>query len=284
MKDALFAPLFIIATLAFILWVVAMVKPKSKIVTKILPKAKNRRGYSKVLLPVMFITLLIAGVVAPPIDPEVANLNLNKDQEVITETFTLEGEIKGDYEALTINGEALEVSGTKFKKELPLKPGNNSVEVRAIKIEEDEVKEFFKETYNIYFDYEGMLYAEELKKDQQAEEELKRKLAQVPQYEMVRKDNTDEGFTVIVYMEGDLEDYLISNVIKDIKNSNSDIHSISLLLFDKASKNKVEAVLESTDIAGLLPYVRANYEKHDTREQLFWFPKGTEGAKLALEV
>lgn len=63
----------------------------------------------------------------------------------------------------------------------------------------------------------------------------------------------------------------------------SDKSNITFLLFNKKDKQAVEAIFEDSDLTKLLPYVRANYEKKDSTEELFWFPEGAEGKKLALE-
>jgi predicted adenine nucleotide alpha hydrolase (AANH) superfamily ATPase len=100
----------------------------------------------------------------------------------------------------------------------------------------------------------------------------------------VRKADINNGFSAIVYIDGDMEDYLISNVVKDIDGKNQSTKNMSLLLFSKNEKNEVEAILEKTSPSDLVKYIRANFEKKDSAKQLFWFPQGAEGEKLALEV
>lgn len=129
-----------------------------------------------------------------------------------------------------------------------------------------------------------MLYARSLEEEKRAEEELKRKLAAVPKYQIVRKSDIGDGFSAIVYIDGELEDYLVSNAVKSIKEKNAKHKNLTLLVLNNADKEKAEAILEGSDLTAILPYVRANYEKRDSQEDLFWFPEGAEGKKLALEI
>lgn len=283
MKTILFTIFFLISITAFILFVIALIKPKAKILKRLLPQIKTRKSFTTVLLPLSFVSIIVAGVVAPPTNAEIKSINIAKSQEVLAETFTIEGDTVGKFDTFTINNEKPTFNGTKFSKELTLKPGDNSISLLATSKKDDKIVEVKKETYRIYFDYEAMLYAEQLKKDHQEAAELQRKLSLVLPYEIVRKDKIDGGFSAILYVDGEPEDYLVTNVIKDFKSKNKD-KNISLLVFKKADKVSVEQILESEDAKGLAPLVRANYEKRNDTEQLFLFPTGLSGNKLAVEI
>ena len=285
MKETLFGVFIIVWLAIIILWVIALIKPKLKLFNKLSPRFSGRKGLSKLFAPLFVVSFIFLAIFSPPLAVELKSLNLEVDQEVITEQFTVEGEVAGTFKIFSINNEEISLDKGKFSKTLDLEPGDNEVKVLLTYIdEEDNEVEAYNKTHNIYFDYEGMLYARELEKDKKAEEELKRKLAEVPRYETVRKTDIDSGFSAIIYVEGDMEDYQISNVAKDIESNNSDSKNISALIFSKAQKAEVEAVLENSTPAELIAYIRANYEKRDNNKQLFWFPKGAEGEKLALEI
>jgi len=281
----IFGTLLVCWLAVLFLWVVALIKPKHKLFNKLKPRFNGRSGLSKLFLALFIGFFILIAFVAPPIEAELKNLNLEADQEVITEQYTVEGEITGNNVKLMINDEDINLDDKTFAKTLDLQPGDNEIKVLLTgrDVEGNEV-EVYNQSHNIYFDYEGMLYSLELEKDKQAEEELQRKLAEVPQYEVVRKSDIENGFSAIVYVEGDMQDYQLSNVAKDLDDNNWDIQNISTLIFSKKDKSEVEAVLEESEPAELLKYVRANFEKRDTHKQLFWFPDGTDGEKLALEV
>jgi hypothetical protein len=285
MKEAIFGILIILWLAVSILWAVALMKPRLNIFNKLKPRFKGRKGLSKFFAPLFVGTFILLAVFAPPIEAELKSINLEADQEVIAEQFTIEGEVAGDFVTFKINDESITSENNKFTKTLDLQPGNNEVRILLTRADEEgnEV-DVYNKSHNVYFDYEGMLYAQELEKDKRAEEELKRKLAEVPQYETVRKTDIDNGFSAIVYVEGDMEDYQISNVVKDLRNKHPDSRNISALLFSKSNKSNVEAILENSSPAELVTYIRANYEKREDKQQLFWFPKGAEGEKLALEI
>lgn len=285
MKEVLFGIFVVIWLLTGLLWVISLVRPKLKIFDKLPSKFRGRKGLSKVFGG-SFVGAFIGLIVfAPPLAVELKSLNLEPDQEVITSKYKVEGEVVGDYTAFTINGEDVELEGNKFSRTLDLEPGDNEVKVLLKGVDDSgEEAEVYSSSHNIYFDYEGMLYAQELEKDKQAEEELKRRLAKVPQFEVVRKSAIANGFSAIVYVEGDMEDYQLSNVAKELDKNNSDFENISALFFSEKDKSKVEGILEESEPSDLLMHVRANFEKRGDKKQLFWFPNGTEGEKLALEV
>lgn len=274
---------FLFSVVVFFLLIGSVIKPDAKLYLRLLRKPLRRRQLIKRLGLVFLGSFILFVIFAPPVNPEITRLNIQKDQDVLTETYIIEGEFKGDLATFKINDEDAVINGSKFTKEVMLNPGNNIVKVVATAVKDNVTKEIKNETYNIYFDYEGMLYAEQLIKDQQAAEELRKKLEHVPQYETVRKEGVSDGFSAIIYMEGEPEDYLVTNVIKDFKSKNKD-KNIALLLFKKSDKEMVEQILESENANGIVPYVRANYEKREVQEQLFLFPAGLEGTKLAVEV
>lgn len=285
MKETLFGILIILWLLVGLVWFIALVKPHTKLFKSFKPRFVGRKGLSKLFAPLFVAVFVLMAFVAPPVTTELKAFNLEADQDVITEQYTIEGEISGDFVKFEINDEAVTLDDKKFNKALDLKPGNNEVKVLLIgKDSEENEIEIHNSTHNIFFDYEGMLYAQELEKDRQTEAELQSKLAKVPQYETVRKADIDNGFSAIVYVEGDMEDYLLSNVVKNLSSKNQDVKNISILLFNKSDKSEVEAILEKSSPEEIIKYIRANYEKRDSDKQLFWFPEGAEGEKLALEI
>jgi len=285
MKDALFGILFIVWLVVIVLWIIALIQPKAKIFNRLQSRFSGRRGLSIVFAPLFVLLFIILAFLASPLEVKLLSINLEADTEVTSEQFTIEGEVAGTYKTFVVNDEAVSIEKGKFSKTLNLEPGDNKIKILLTYVDDkDNEVEVFNKTHNIYFDYEGMLYARELEKDKLAEEKVKRKLAEVPRYETVRKSDITDGFSAIVYVEGDMEDYQISNVAKDIEKNNSNAKNISALMFSKSQNTEVEAVLENSTPAELITYIRANYEKRDSNKQLFWFPKGAEGEKLALEI
>lgn len=285
MRDILFL-LFILGWfITGIVWVVALFVPSASLFKIFGNRFQGRGGLTKLLLPLSLVLFVGALIVAPPTATELKYLNLQNNQEVISEVYTIEGEVSGSYVALKINDENIEIKGSKFSKEVDLEPGENEFKLLLVgKDKEGNETEILNETYGIYFDYEGMLYARELEEEKRQEEELQRKLAKVPSYEIVRKSDIGSGFSAIIYVSGDLEDYLLSNAVKEIKAKNAHHENLTLLVISKSDKEGAEAALEGADLTTVLPYVRANYEKREGREELFWFPEGAEGKKLALEI
>lgn len=281
--EALAIIFFLLATAIFFLLVFSLLKPQAKIFKKIFRKPLGRKQLVKRLGLAFVVTFMAFVIFAPPADPELANLNIQKNQDVITETFTLQGDVKGKLNSIKVNGEEVEIKDSKLNKEIQLQPGDNEITLLATATVDDVIQEIKNEKYKIYFDYEGMLYAELLKKEQQEAEALKKKLETVPEYEVVRKEGAEDGFTAIMYVEGIIEDYLLTNAIKDFKSKNTD-KNMSVMVFEKSEKEHIEGNLESEDLSGLVPHVRANYEKRDSSEQFFLFPDGLEGSKLAVEV
>lgn len=245
------------------------------------PFSKKARP-SRLKLAAVFGTLVIislfgAGMTATP---ALASINLSEQQDVLSEKYTIEGTYTGSPSSISINGENLELEGSAFRKDVLLNEGNNQITV----VMKKEDQTLHSETYDIYYDYEGSLYAEILKKEQREAEELKKTLARVPAYEIVRKENMPDGFSAIVYLDSDPEGYLVTNAIKHIKYYHTDTKAISLLVFQKSDKPAVEKILDSTDVSELSAKIRADYEKRPDKEELFLFPSGLESTKLALEV
>lgn len=285
MKDIL----LIIFTAGFFIfgfiWFLALINPRLSVFSKVKSKNQNRKGLSKIFGVVVLVMFIGVGITAPPVKPELKNLNIKPDEEVVTETYSVEGEVKGSYQSLKINDQDIGLSKGKFSKIIELKPGDNDIKVVLVGKDENELDvEVYNQTHKVFFDYEGMLYAKELEEDKKAEEELQAKLSEVPKYEMVRKSDVDDGFSAIVYIENGMEDYLITNVVKEIKNNNGNQKNLSILLFNKSDKDKAETILEGSSPADLLSHIRANYEKRGSHEDLFWFPEGAGGRKLALEI
>jgi len=213
-------------------------------------------------------------------EPEITSINLVKQQDVLSDKYTIEGKFVGNPSIIAVNGEALDLEGTEFSKEVSLDEGDNEI----IVVMKKDDRTLYNEKFYIYYDYEGRIYSELLKEEKREAEEIKKKLARVPAYEIVRKESMPNGFSAIVYLDARPEDYLVSNIIKHIKYYHSSTEAISLLVFEKSDKLEVEKILDSTNVSGLSTKIRANYEKRSDKEELFLFPEGLEAAKLALEV
>lgn len=210
---------------------------------------------------------------------EISEMSMKNGQEVLEERVTINGEYDGDATAVRINGEQANITKKKhkFDKSLALKPGDNEVEVVLLK----DGKEKDKEKLRVFYDYDSKV-AEDKKKAE--DEEQAKVLSRVPEYELVRRENTDKGFAAIVYISGPVEEYLLTNAVKDIKSRNSRTEAISLLIFSTADKPAVEQALEGPVSDVVTQKALANYEKTNDQEQLFVFTGGLEGEKLALEV
>lgn len=283
MADTAALILFLLSSAAFILLLIALIKPTAKIFKHIHLKPKTRKGLSKVLVPVWLLTFIGFVIVAPPVPAEVSSINLEESQEVVTDSITVDGTYKGNFTTLEINGNKPTLEGNKFRTTVNLMPGDNEIKLLAKAKDGDRIITVKDEHYHVYFDYEGMLYEEQLKKDQAAQAELEMQLATVPRYEVVRKENMDGGFSAIIYMDGRSEDYLVANAIKHFESKNT-LMDISLLVFESANKEAVEGILESENVQKIAPFVLANYEKRADKEELFLFPTGLNGSKLAVEI
>ena len=284
MKTLISSVFIILGLIATIFWIVALFKPSSSVFKKLSPKFKGRKGLTKILLPISLVLLGVGGALAPPPVATISYINLTEDKEVIEETFTIEGNVSGTQPSLKINNENIEVVDGKFSKKFDLKPGDNKFDILLTgKNEKDEVVTSYQESRNIYFDYEGMLYAQEQERDAKEKRELEEKLARVPAYEVVRKQDIDKGFSAVLYVAED-EDYLLANAVRKVREENAGIENITLLIFNQRDKGVVESYLEGEDLSQTVPYVRANYEKNGSNNKLFWFPEGAEGRKVEIEI
>lgn len=284
MKTLISSIFIILGLIATIFWVVALFKPNSSIFKSLSPKFKGRKGLTKILLPVSLVLLGIGGALAPAPVASISYINLSEDKEVIEETFTIEGDISGIQPTLKINNENVEVVDGKFSKKFDLKPGDNKFDILLTgKNEKDEAVTSYQESRNIYFDYEGMLYAQEQERDAKEKRELEEKLARVPAYEVVRNQGIDKGFSAVMYVAED-EDYLLANAVRKVREENGGKENITLLIFNQKDKGVVESYLEGDDLSKTVPYVRGNYEKSGSQDKLLWFPEGAERRKVEIEI
>lgn len=230
-----------------------------------------------------FILILFLAFIIPT--PTELELSSFKDgDETIEELFGVSGEYSG-LERITVNGEEANLDGDTFSKKIKLETGDNLIKIEGYK---EGAVEITKEA-KVYFDLEGMLYKVKEEALKREEEERLKVLNRTPEYEVVRKETIDNGFSAIVYVKAeDVKDYLISNAAKDIKEKENSPQRISLLFFSKNDKSSVEAAFESTDNKTALNTVsskiKADYEKTSEGEELFYFPSGLVGQKLALEI
>lgn len=237
-------------------------------------KGPGRKKLGLLFGSIALVSLISFGVT---LNPSLKSINLSEGQETLEERYLLKGEYIGSPTNITVNEEKVELRSGTFERQLILQPGANKVVVALTKDD----KELERKEYNIYYDYEGMLQAEEQRKE---DEEIAKQASRVPEYEVTRKDGITHGFSAVVYIDEKAQDFLVANTVKDIKEKNSDTQTISLLIFEKADKSEVEKIFESTELAGIPNMVRANYEKRNDKEELFYFPTGLEGEKLALEL
>lgn len=278
--EALSTISFLLSGVVLVFIVIALIKPHSKVFTKLFRKPVGRKKIYKVLGPIYLALFVVFVVFAPPTATGINKINLENKQDVLNEKYTIEGKVEGSPRQVRINDEELELKGSEFKKEVSLKPGDNEFTITTLK----EGVAGSEDTYMIYYDYEGSIYEELAKKDKQAAEELANQLNTIPVYEVVRKENIPDGIAVIIYMEGNAEEYLVTNLVKNFRFYNQDKKVISALVIQKSDKVAAEGILESTDPTGLTNLIKANYEKRPDREQLFYFPTGLKGNKLALEI
>lgn len=227
----------------------------------------------------LLIILVIIGI-AFPTKAEVEITSFKSNDEVTTENLEVVGKYKGSPDKILVNGEAAEKkSSGEFRKIVKLNPGENKIKAEA----QDDGKIAFTTESVVYFDLEGKLF-------QEKDEAFKRERDKVPEYELVRKEDISGGFSAIIYadvMGGDaIVEHLVANLVSDVKNKNS-TSTISLLIFSRADKQDVEGLLEKSDNASLKTIsqkVRAEYNKSDNTEELFIYPGGLEGDKLALAI
>lgn len=226
----------------------------------------------------LFIVLTIAITIFYRPD-KTLSVNNPKDGIEITEDHVLvEGKYTGIGGEILINGEVAnrDTSKQTFSKDIKLKDGDNLIKVEY----KDSANVITSQEVKVYFDLEGMLYLQKEKN-----------LSKVPQYELVRKENIENGFTAIVYAaveNNELNNIPISNLSKDLKGKYPNEKTISILIFTNSDKPEVEKALENTDPnAGLQTVsskVIATYDRRDGKEMLFKYPSGLTGDKLALEI
>lgn len=285
MKDLVFALAVLASISVFLLWIFSLVWPSASVFKFLGEKIKGRKKLSATLLPASVILFIIAGFFASTPIAKLDDVSLKSNQEVMVDTYTITGKASGIHANLRINNEEVELVEGEFSKTVNLKPGDNNLEVLLMdNSDKGNSVEVYKQSNNIYFDYEGMLYAKEQRLDEKLARELDAKVSKIPEYEIVRKLDIEKGISGVIYADGESEDYLMANVVKDARSKNEQYSNLTFLVFNKADKEAVEAVFEDSNPAKLLPYVRANYEKKDTHEELFWFPEGAEGKKMALEI
>jgi len=227
----------------------------------------------------LIILLVVIGTLFP-VSPEVQIASFKDKDEVTTELLDVSGKYKGSPDKILVNRQEAEKksSDSTYKKVITLKPGENLVTVEAY----SKGKVVYKTEGLIVYDLEGKYY---LEKEQAYNQEQNK----VPEYEIVRKEDIEGGFSAIVYgdfMDGDaMQEYLIANLVKDVKGKNGNTTVISLLIFPKETKATVEGLLEKTDTASLTALskqVKAEYSKTSEGEDLFIYPSGLEGDKLAV--
>ncbi len=262
--------------------IVGLIKPKSMAMfTR--SDVPSRKNIALASFGILIGSMVSLGMVAdPPPAPEVAlaSINITENHVTDSENFEIQGVVEGDPSKIEINDKQVEPFGSSFSSSASLVPGDNKISLEVH--DSNGVK--VKKNYSIFYDYEGKIYSELNKKEASDKDALNKKLATVPKYEIVRKESIDKGFSAIVYLEGETEDYLVSNTVKHIKYYHKSSQNISLLIFKKSDKIEVEKILESTDMTALSGLVRANYEKRIDKQDLYLFPTGLEGNKLALEV
>lgn len=232
------------------------------------------------LIIIVTILMIVAYIFSPP------SLKITNPKDTEFETTEYSVKVEGTsskLDTLKINNEEIK-DKNKFSKEIELKNGNNEIKVEGFKNN----NVIASKTFKIYFDYDARVYLDKEKQFKSEEEKQKQELERVPSYEVARKENINNGFSAVIYVdEKDLKDYQVVNVIKDFRSKNKGTENISILVFNKNDKGEVEGAFESTDPSALNIInnkTRADYEKSKDKEQLYWFPNGLSGEKLALEI
>lgn len=237
------------------------------------------------VLLIIFLLLLARSILFPGKSPTktITITNPASGTGLTTERLIVKGSYTGSGGEIRLNGEPVKTdSWTRtFSKEVTLINGLNKLKAEYW----DQGKEASSSEIAVTFDLEGKLYLEK-------EQTEKAELVRVPDYELVRKENIGGGFSAIAYAdlmkEGELAGYLITNLARDVREKNKSTGVLSVLVFLKGSKVEVERALESEEESSGLEavgaLVRANYEKSSDGEELFMFPDGLSGDKLALEV
>jgi len=235
----------------------------------------------------LFILLTVIALIISE-KPSVQIESIKNNSETIDENLGIKGKYAG-VDSVKVNNEdaTLNKSKREFSRYVKLNPGDNIVKVEGFK---DGVSQASQEI-KIFFDLEGRLYKEKLEAEKKADEEEIKERSRTPNYEVVRKESIDNGFSAIVYIdEPEIKDYLVCNAIKDFrsKDENKKTKVISLLIFSKADKIEIESSLEKDSGKESLQKIsdksKGDYEKSDKDESLFYFPNGLRGEKLALEI
>lgn len=233
-----------------------------------------------------FIIFVIVIGILYPVSPEVQISSFKDKNEVTSELLDVSGKYKGSPDKILVNGQEAEkkYSDSSFKKVITLKPGENLITVEAY----SKGKVVYKTEGIVIFDLEGKYYLEKEQAYKKQIEEAQKENTRVPEYELVRKEESNGTFSGIVYADimnvEAVREYLVANLVKDIKAKNNN-SSLSLLIFSKNDKAIVEGLLEKTDLASLSEMskkVRAEYSKTTDSEDLFIYPTGLEGDKLAV--
>lgn len=235
----------------------------------------------KKILLLLFGSAIALAVITAIITPSSVFLettNIHDGDEVTSEKITIEGQYTGSPDVVLVNGEGatLDKKAKKFSKHLQLQDGLNKVDISATKDQEEKAKI----TINIYFDLEVKLYMEKIG---EVESDV------IPQYEVVRKQQSEQNLSAVVYLEDEnADERYLSNLIIDFKNKQEIKDRTSVLVFPRSAKSEIEDALNSTDLQITLPilikYALADYEKSGEQESYFYFPEGLTGTKLALEI
>ena len=234
----------------------------------------------KIIGVVIFFLILFIFIftIAFPLKVELEITNIKNNQEVTDSFIQVLGKYTGSPDKITVNGEVAEKksSTNEFRKILELKPGDNKITVEAY----SRNKPIYKTESVVYFDFEGKLYLEKEKE-----------FSIVPNYELVRKEDIENGFTAIIYgditQNGQIVDDSLIKIVQDIKGKNANSGNISLLIFSQSDKQSVEETLEKEGneegLKLVSSKVKANYEKTSDSNELYLYPSGLDGNKIALE-
>ncbi len=285
MKEIMFFTFILLVVVSFFMWLLSLIKPKAKIFQIFGSKRYgSRRRLTKLYLITTFLMFFGLLITAPHLKTELLDLNIINVTETVDDKLVVKGSIKGDIVSFKINNEDVLVKKGSFNHTVELQPGVNKIALSLIgKNEKKEEIEAYSKEHEVFFDYEGMLYAKEQEREEAEDRSLKEKLSKIPEYEIVRREDIGDGFSGIVYSEDNLEDYQMANLINDLRKNNG-FKNLTILVINKSDKDTAEKIFEDSDPAKLLPYIKADYEKRDERQELFWFPEGIEGKKIALEV
>lgn len=174
MKEALSVILILAWLLTGALWILSLIAPKTRIFKLFSERFQGRKRLTKLLLPISLAFMATGAILAPTPTAKLSYINLSKDEETISEKYAIKGKVSGQNFTLKINNNELKINDNEFSKDIVLEPGDNKISVMlTAKTDKGAYVEAYNKSYNVYFDYEGMIYAKEKANDERLASEIK---------------------------------------------------------------------------------------------------------------